>query len=564
MSNLKKKGHVTKGALIVAMTGVMLASGCSTKEAAPSESASTTGGKETTAASTAPAATAVKKPAITVSIYDRNNIPPEEGNWDKNRWVDWVNENGPAEVKYVTVPRWESLQKFNALFATKSAPDLILEYDAGYRNQWYGQKLLLPLDDLIANSSTNYKDLMAQFPQLKKLGTKEDGKIYEIGKVTPLTAGHRIYIREDWLTKLNMKMPTTTEEFLAVATAFATQDPDGNGKPDTFGVNLSGNANSIINHMFGYGEVSWRFEAEAFVHEWERIKAGTDFQKQLFDAGVADKDFLADKNGEKAKQDFLSGKLGIYLHQGISDKDYDAFIQSNPNGKLAIMTLPKSSFGQFSPVISSPIQMVGAINAQAKDPKAVMAYIDFMIKPENARTIISGIEGTHWKADAQGIPMPIDPEKNKIEQSYTGDLGMMSSTLLFGKSAFDVSKPQETPTQKAIYDLTMAANSAYVSKDRPIPTLKPEYLPALPQDLQLIVKNSEQQIKDIWSKAIVSGKSYTADQALADNKATWEQSGGLKVDEYYANWYKSNMDKAFLLADLYNFGEESEKLYGSK
>ncbi|MCL6456471.1 MAG: extracellular solute-binding protein [Gorillibacterium sp.] len=539
----------------------MLVTGCSTtKEAKPSDSA-TNGVKETTAAATA---TAVKKANITVSIYDRNNIPPEEGNWEKNRWVDWVNENGPAEVKYVTVPRWESLQKFNALFATKSAPDLILEYDAGYRNQWYGQKLLLPLDDIIDQYSTTYKDLMAEFPQLKKLGTKEDGKIYEIGKVTPLTAGHRIYIRQDWLTQLNLPMPTTTEEFLSVAKAFAEKDPDGNKKADTFGVNLSGNANKIINHMFGYGEVSWRFEGENFIHEWDRIKAGTDFQKQLFDAGVADKDFLADKNGEKAKQDFISGKLGIYLHQAISDKDYDAFVQNNPTGKLAIMTLPKSTFGQFSPVISSPIQMVGSINAQAKDPKAVMEYIDFMIKPENARTIINGIEGTHWKADAQGNPMPIDPEKNKIEQSYTGDLAMMSSTLLFGKSAFDANKPKETATQKALYDLTMAANSAYVSKDRPIPTLKPEYLPALPQDLSLIVKNTEQQIMDIWSKAIVSGKGYTADQALTDTKGIWEQSGGLKVDDFYAKWYVTNKDKAFLLSDLYSFGEQSAIIYGNK
>jgi putative aldouronate transport system substrate-binding protein len=546
------KTRVRKGTLLLAATGVF-AAGCSTNS-----------GPTNGTGSPAAAATSEKRGNITVSIYDRNNIPPEEGNWERNRWVEWVNKNGPVDVKYVPVPRWESLQKFNALFATGTAPDLVLEYDAGYRNQWYSQKLLMPLDDVIEKHSTSYKELMKQFPQLKKLGTKDDGKIYEIGKVTPLSALHRIYIREDWLQKLGITAPKTTEEFLTVAKAFASQDPDGNGKADTFGLNLSGNAMSIISHMFGFGEVQWRFEGDKFIHEWDRIKASIAFQKELFNAGTADKDFLADKNGEKAKQDFLSGKLGMYLHQDINDKDLDAFKKNNPGGRLAILTLPKSQFGQYSPVVSSPIQMVGAINVGAKDPKAVMQYVDFMIKPDHARTIQSGVEGTHWSKDAVGCPKPIDAEKNKKEITYTGDLGMMASTLLFGKCSFSAQKPQDTETLKQLRELALQADSAYVSKDRPIPTLKPEYLPVLPQDLSLVVKNSEQQIKDIWLKAIVGGGGYTAEQALADAKGIWDKSGGLKVDEFYAKWYETNKSKAFLLDDLYKFGEDAVKLYSDK
>ncbi|WP_159882145.1 extracellular solute-binding protein [Paenibacillus puerhi] len=550
--NNKRRNRMTAGVTALAMTGVLIA-GCSANQ--PPASSKAEGDK---------GAAPEKRGSITVSMYERNNIPPEEGNWDKNRWTEWVNKNGPVDVKYITVPRWESLQKFNALFATNSAPDLILEYDTGYRNQWYAQKLLMPLDDVIETHSTTYKDLMKQFPQLKKLGTKDDGKVYEIGKVTPLMAGHRIYIREDWLQKLNLQMPKTTEELLEVAKAFASKDPDGNGKADTFGLNLSGNGPSILQHMFGFGEVQWRFEGDKFIHEWDRITAAVAFQKQLFDAGVADKDFLADKNGEKAKQDFLSGKLGMYLHQEIVDKDYDALKKNNPNAKLAILTLPKSEFGQFSPVVSSPIQMVGAINAGAKDPKAVMQYIDFMIKPETARTLESGEEGVHWSKNEAGCPKPLDAEKNKKEISYTSDLRMMSSVLLLGKCSFTEQRSQETETQKTLRDLALQANEAYVSKERPIPTLKPEYLPVLPQDLALVVKNTDQQIKDVWMKSIVSGSSYTAEQAEKDAKSIWEKSGGLKVDEFYTKWYETNKANAFLLKDLYQFGEDAVKLYSTK
>lgn len=551
------------GALIAASALAIALTGCSQGEEAPAGS-----NKETSAPTPQNGNAGANEPEtrgkLTATVYDRNNIPPEEGDWSENRWTKWINENGPVDVEYVPVPRWESLQKLNMLFASKTAPDLILEYDTGYRNQWYAQKLLQPIDDMVEQYSTTYKALMEQFPQLRKLGTKDDGKLYEIGRLSPLAANHQLFIRQDWLDELKLSAPTTAEELLETAKAFAQKDPDGNGAPDTFGLNLSGNGFSILSHMFGFGEVMWRFEGDAFVHEWERIHASVAFQKELFDAGVVDKDFLADKNGEKAKQDFLTGKLGIYLHQPLNANDYDTFKQNNPQGELAILPLPSSSFGQFSPVIGSPIQMVAAVNASAKDTAAIMKYIDFMIEPDNARTIMNGFENEHWKPNAQGCPAPIDEEKQKIEVGYTGDLNMLSSQLLLGKCAFNENKPQDTDTSKALRDLLVAADEAYVSRERPIPTLKPEYLPVLPQNLSVIVKNVEQQIKDTWLKAIAGGGTYNADQALKDVQAIWEGAGGAQVDAFYADWYAANGDSAFTLEDLYAFGDEARKLYADK
>ncbi|WP_438446022.1 extracellular solute-binding protein [Gorillibacterium sp. sgz5001074] len=564
---MSKKRKVMTGAMASITAAAMLATGCASKTEKPAAEASTA---PTSAAKTAEPP---KRTDITVTVYERNNIPPEEGTWEKNRWTEWVNKNGPHNVKYVTVPRWESLQKLNALFATSSAPDLILEYDTSYRNTWYSQKLLMPIDDIVEKYSTTYKDMMKQFPQLKKLGTKDDGKLYEIGRLSPLEAGHRVYIREDWLEKLNLKMPTSPEELLAVAKAFTTQDPDGNGKNDTFGINLSGNGLGVINHMFGHGEVDWNIDAnDKFVHEWDRLKSAVDFDKKLFDAGVVDKDFLTDKNGEKAKQDFLSGKLGIYLWQFIDIKDYDTLKKNAPQAKLGLMPLPKTQYGQFSPVIGSPIQMVGAFNAKAKDPKAVMEYIDFMVKPENGIVTQKGLEGQNWQKGPNGCPQVIDAEKNKKEISWINDLGMMASTLTMGKCFFNTMRPTDTESLKVVRDLAVKADELYVSKDRPIPTLKPEYLPVLPQDLSLIIKNVEKQVSppnigtkgDLWLKAIVGGASYTPDQALKEAKDIWDKAGGKQVDDFYGKWYDANKTKAFMLKDLYEFGETAKKLYETK
>ncbi len=89
-----------------------------------------------------------------------------------------------------------------------------------------------------------------------------DGKQY--GLITKSSGPFKgvIAIRGDWLDKLGLEAPKTTEEFLAVAQAFTTQDPDGNGAADTYGFSTSINAEGFLagfNGMQGaFGDLSHR------------------------------------------------------------------------------------------------------------------------------------------------------------------------------------------------------------------------------------------------------------------------------------------------------------------
>ncbi|MEC0264987.1 extracellular solute-binding protein [Paenibacillus anseongense] len=548
------KGH--RKAILATLVCAAVLAGCSTPKVDDPGAL--------TSPHTTPGTESAKRGAINVSVYDRGNIPPEEGNWDKNRWVDWINKNGPVDVKYTPVPRWESFPKFNALFASGSAPDLILEYDANYRNSWYSQKLLMPIDEMVDKYSTTYKQILEKYPLLRKIGTKEDGKLYEIGRLNVVAPHHRLLIREDWLEKLNLQVPTTTEELYNVANAFVNQDPDGNGKKDTFGINLSGVGFSVISHIFGRS-IDWAEQNGAFVHDWDRLQASVEFQKRLFDNGLVDKDFLTDKNGQKGIQDFMNGKLGIFAIDSawFTISNYETLKKNNPTAKVIPIALPKSQFGQFSPIISTPVQMVGVVNAKAKDPKAIMQYIDWMVDPEHASLLKNGIEGTHSQKGSNGCLQPIDTEKNKKEL-YTDDLNMMRSDLLLGKCAevYLVNLRPEVPTQKELLDINLKSKEIYINKDRPVPSLGNDFLPVLPDDLQAIVKSTSKSNNidkgDIWLKALVGGSGYTAQQAVKDAKDVWEKAGGKQVDDYYAKWYENNKTKIFSIDDLYKFAEQSQ------
>lgn len=543
MERMKNKQKVVYGSITAALMVTAVIAGCS-KPAEPKES------------------DPARRGSLTSSIYDRGTVPPEEGTAENNRWTKWINENGPSDVKFVAVPRFESQAKFNVLFASGTAPDLIFEYDTAYRNQLYAQKQLRPIDDMVEKYSTNYKELLTKFPSLKKLGTKPDGKMYEFGRMSVLNPNHVLFIRNDWLKKLNLQVPKTTEELYQVAKAFAEKDPDGNGKKDTYGMALSFVSGMVIDYTFGsvftiFEKYPWYPTADGkLTHDWDRTKAAFDFKKKLYDEGIVDKDFLTDSKGEKAKQDWINGKLGMYgANNGASDfATFESLKKNNPDAELLAIPLPKGPFGQFSPAIGNPVQMTAVVNAAAKDPEAIMKYVDFLVTQKPATAFIQGIEGVHYKLN-NGCPVPIDLEKKKKEV-YAGDLGMLNQadTTNFKKCSGIEMIENPTQNQKDFYKLKTQSYESYLSKDRPVPYLMhPEHAPALPNDLQTVTNNAFKTILDIWQKAVISGTSYTTDQALKDAKSAWDKANGAQVDEWYAKWYADNKDKAFLTKDLYDF-----------
>ncbi|WP_438444338.1 extracellular solute-binding protein [Gorillibacterium sp. sgz5001074] len=558
MANQKWVKRSVLAASVTALALTAAACGSDKEDASKSSPSASAGGS---VASAAPA----KRGSITVSLYDRGTVPAEEGTMDNNRWTKWVNENGPNEVKYITVPRFESLQKFNVLFASGSAPDLIFEYDTAYQGQLYNQKQLMPLDDLIAKNSKEYKAMLEKYPTLKKAGTMDDGKMYLVGRALDVNPQHYLFIRNDWLKKLNLKAPTTPEELMAVAKAFTEQDPDGNGKADTQGVGLSFVAGIVLNHMYGTGftlfgtdQVPWILENDKVTHNWDRIKAAIQFQKDLYDAGVADKDFVTDKNGEKQKQAWITGKLGIYGGNGADLATYEALKKNVPDAEAVPIALPKTPFGQFSPLLSNPIQMTGMVNRGAKDPEAVMRQIDFMSSEKFTKTIEFGIEGQHYKPTANGCAEAIDPAKNKKERDYNRDMNMLQPIV--GKCYGLDNKVSPTPTEKSMGDIVKMAKSIYMNPSTPMVGITQKaYLPNLPQDLATINTNANKTILDAANKAIVSGKSYTVDQFITDSKSVWEKAGGTKVDDFYAQWYDKNKGTAILMADIYKMAAAQQK-----
>ncbi|TMM37716.1 MAG: sugar ABC transporter substrate-binding protein [Actinobacteria bacterium] len=129
--------------------------------------------------------------------------------------------------------------KLTAAAAAHDLPDLVVD-DAAQLGNFKTQGIIRAVD----------KGKLAGADQLAPgswaSASDLSGKTYAI----PFSAqANLLFIRKDWLTRLGLSEPKTWDDVTAVAKAFTTQDPDGNGKADTYGLDVPGSTTR--------GYISW-------------------------------------------------------------------------------------------------------------------------------------------------------------------------------------------------------------------------------------------------------------------------------------------------------------------
>lgn len=167
-----------------------------------------------------------------------------------------------VHVQWKTIIETDYDQKKNLLLASGELPDIFLGAvwsDTEFLK--YGQAgTILPLNKLIDSSMPNLKALFKKRPDIKAFVTAPDGNIYSLPQGEELGSGQGwigsnpsfLYINQDWLKKLNLKMPTTLKEYHDVLVAFKTKDPNGNGKADEIPLSfVNGFWTGDIGYLFG-------------------------------------------------------------------------------------------------------------------------------------------------------------------------------------------------------------------------------------------------------------------------------------------------------------------------
>ncbi|MFL6145362.1 MAG: extracellular solute-binding protein [Labedaea sp.] len=120
--------------------------------------------------------------------------------------------------------------KLQQAAAQKQLPDIVIN-DTAQRGTLVKQGIVREID----RNGIDGQDKLT--PASWDAATNADGKVYGV----PFSAqSFALFIRKDWREKLGLPLPKTWDDLRALGKAFTQQDPDRDGKADTYGFVVPG------------------------------------------------------------------------------------------------------------------------------------------------------------------------------------------------------------------------------------------------------------------------------------------------------------------------------------
>lgn len=300
-------------------------------------------------------------------------------------------------------------QELNLMLASGDIADIV-QASAGDFFKYGKEGAFEPLDKLIDDYAPNIKKFLEENPDVKARATGPDGQIWYIPFVQDGVAQSGWWIRQDWLDKLGLKVPTTLDEYEQVLTAFANEDPNGNGKKDeipyfhrdlTFynGINeLMSLWGAHHNFYLKDGKVAYGPLEDSYGVAYENMA-------RWYSKGLIDPEIYTRKN---ARDVLLAENLGGSTHDFFaSSGNYNEKLAGSIEGFNLVPIAPPANINgkKVEPTSRVRARELGwAMAASAKEKEAVMKYFDFWFTEEGRRAANFGIEGdTYEMVDGKAI-----------------------------------------------------------------------------------------------------------------------------------------------------------------
>jgi putative aldouronate transport system substrate-binding protein len=232
-----------------------------------------------------------------------------------------------------------------------------------------------------------------------------------------MLARDTLVIRQDWIDKVGQPLPQNADQFLALMTAFAKSDPDGNGKADTYGLG-SGSIEpfcmQFIKHVHRVPN-GWKLNPDGTLtkdYETPEFKLALAFARKLFEAGAYHPD--AANGAALPATAFDSGKVGADIGTVTIDVYGTGGTQSriralNPVAKLTSLVAFGHDGGKGVTYNGPGFLGFAAIPAKVgRDPervKELLRVLDYFAAPFGSEEwvfLYFGLEGVHHEIKADG------------------------------------------------------------------------------------------------------------------------------------------------------------------
>lgn len=292
------------GAIVIACMLIATVSGCKKAE---------TTGNNTGANVTASKYEPQKDKKYKISFFNNQAFPVDAN----GEMVKYWNQKFNVEFNIINLDPKTATEQMNLKVASGETPDILSLNNAtliDYQRQ--GVLSEIPDEVLTKYIPNIYKELEVEAPGSTKYGII-DGKRYGIANSMFMYNSMRrpIVYNGLWMKKVGVdKAPEDFSDFEKLMYKFANEDPDGNGKKDTYG--LSNTAIPMVYNAFGLDRGVWidKGGKATFGSVDTKMKDALTILNKWYKDKVLDPEFITGENtgGYWAlSQAFINGKIGL-------------------------------------------------------------------------------------------------------------------------------------------------------------------------------------------------------------------------------------------------------------
>jgi putative aldouronate transport system substrate-binding protein len=366
---------------------------------------------------------------------------------------------------------------------------------------------------------------LAASPSYSYENAKLNGALYGVPSPTSLQP-NALWYRGDWLKTIGAAPPANAEEFLAMITAFAQNDPDGNGQSDTFGTSferLDAISQRFIHSMFRVGAEGdgWIVNPDGtFTHaiETPEFAAALEFQRRVWESGACHPDSLTQTSNEIREQ----------LMAGSTGSGPNAFIllnlirteaaKINPNAEILGLVPPGHDggqgvaynisgwFGEYA--IPAP---KGGDDARVEELIRITDYFAAPFGSEEYTFLNYGIEGVHHEVGDDGNRVLTEAGTNEVFKPGLGGLN-----VLYSPNRDEIKYIQDLMAQQTMQGLFSPTVNLY----SPASAEKAGELGQLYTDRKIAIGTGQEPL-----------------EALADWIEEWKSRGGDEIRKEYEEAY---------------------------
>jgi len=465
-----------------------------------------------------------------------------------SRTQKWLEDRYNIEIELVVLPGWsDAPAKISLLMADDAQrPDAIwwwnMEPDFA---KWVDAGLLVDVAPYM-DKYTVIRDYYNKMdPATLFFASSEGGRIYRVPGDVSEPSCEILWIRQDWLDNLGLATPTTLAELEDVMRAFTFNDPDGNGKNDTYGLGGDGyDFRSFWPWIQGSGTGRGHYDRFVIMPDGSyAMGAATDDARiwldrvaKLYQEGIITPNIINDTDRD---EEMARGGFGVHYgwiaYNNPASTPMRSFYASNPNARWVPIEMVKGDNGnpQEDPATPAAWCYFG-ITKNCKDPERLYAILDDMKNPENYITVKFGLEGQEWTRNADGSYNVIVSNAGQENQDQNIGLNLLSD-FVNRKDEYNI---ENIPATSLLFE-----RSARMSRDI----------------ASVIIEKKD-------PNAYVVNNDIGSELGDAKQAYFWSVIGGTDTianwDNYVATLKGAGLDRVLAeLADLYGKQVEEQKAY---